>query len=65
MTAPDDPVKRKILDVLQREGRLTNQELADRVGLSPSPCWRRVKELEEEGVIRRYAALAEDGDGAP
>ena len=57
MNALDDPVKRKILHVLQREGRLTNQELADRVGLSPSPCWRRVKELQEEGVIRRYAAL--------
>ncbi|HET6469422.1 MAG TPA: Lrp/AsnC family transcriptional regulator [Geminicoccaceae bacterium] len=53
----DDPVKRRILAVLQREGRLTNQELAERVGISASPCWRRVKELEESGVIRRYAAL--------
>jgi Lrp/AsnC family leucine-responsive transcriptional regulator len=53
----DDPMKRRILAVLQREGRLTNQELAERVGLSASPCWRRVKELEEAGVIRRYTAL--------
>jgi Lrp/AsnC family leucine-responsive transcriptional regulator len=57
MPALDDPVKRRILATLQREGRLTNQELADRVGLSPSPCWRRVRDLEEEGVIRRYAAI--------
>jgi DNA-binding Lrp family transcriptional regulator len=57
MAVLDDPVKRRILEALQRHGRLTNQELADRVGLSPSPCWRRVKELEEEGVIRRYAAI--------
>jgi DNA-binding Lrp family transcriptional regulator len=53
----DDPVKRRILAELQADGRLTNQELAERVGVSPSPCWRRVKELEEQGVIRRYAAL--------
>jgi Lrp/AsnC family leucine-responsive transcriptional regulator len=57
MTAREDPLRRRILATLQREGRLTNQELADRVGLSPSPCWRRVRELEEEGVIRRYAAI--------
>ena len=57
MTAIDDPVKHKILQLLQLQGRLTNQELADRVGLSPSPCWRRVKELEAAGVIRRYAAI--------
>jgi Lrp/AsnC family transcriptional regulator, leucine-responsive regulatory protein len=59
VAALDDPFKRRILDTLQREGRLTNQELAERVGLSTSPCWRRVKELEEEGVIRRYAAILE------
>jgi DNA-binding Lrp family transcriptional regulator len=55
----DDLFKRRILDALQREGRLTNQELAERVGISPSPCWRRVRELEEEGVIRRYVAILE------
>jgi DNA-binding Lrp family transcriptional regulator len=57
MMPVDEPVKRRILHELQREGRLTNQELAERVGISASPCWRRVKELESEGVIRRYAAI--------
>src|SRR5690606_1905783 len=47
----------RILAELQRDGRLTNQELADRVSLSPSPCLRRVRRLEESGVIRQYAAL--------
>ncbi len=50
-------VRHRILRELQRHGRLTNQELAQRVNLSPSPCWRRVRELEREGVIRGYAAL--------
>jgi Lrp/AsnC family transcriptional regulator, leucine-responsive regulatory protein len=45
-----------ILSALQAEGRITNQELADRVGLSLSPCWRRLKRLEEEGVIEGYQA---------
>jgi DNA-binding Lrp family transcriptional regulator len=52
-----DEVDRRILGELQRDGRLTNQELATRVGVSPSPCWRRVRVLEEAGVIRGYAAL--------
>jgi Lrp/AsnC family leucine-responsive transcriptional regulator len=47
----------RILSVLQAEGRLTNQELADKVGMSTSPCWRRVKRLEESGVIKRYQAV--------
>jgi Lrp/AsnC family leucine-responsive transcriptional regulator len=47
----------RILDVLQSEGRLTNQEVAERVALSPSPCLRRIKRLEERGVIQRYVAL--------
>lgn len=47
----------RILRALQAEGRLTNQELADRVGMSTSPCWRRVKRLEETGVIRGYQAV--------
>ena len=46
----------KILQTLQLEGRLTNVELADRIGLSPSPCLRRVKRLEAEGVIEGYGA---------
>jgi len=45
-----------ILQTLQSEGRLTNVELADRIGLSPSPCLRRVKRLEAEGVIEGYGA---------
>src|SRR5690606_4100873 len=42
----------KILDLLQTDGGLTNQEIADRIGLSPSPCSRRIKQLEDAGVIR-------------
>jgi DNA-binding Lrp family transcriptional regulator len=47
----------KILQVLQEEGRITTLQLAERVGLSPTPCARRVKQLEDEGYIARYAAL--------
>ncbi|MDB5727770.1 MAG: Lrp/AsnC family transcriptional regulator, partial [Noviherbaspirillum sp.] len=43
--------------ILQKDGRLTNQEVAERVSLSPSPCLRRIKALEEAGVIRQYVAL--------
>jgi Lrp/AsnC family leucine-responsive transcriptional regulator len=48
---------RHILEILQAEGRISNQELADRVGLSPSPCLRRVRALEESGLITGYRAL--------
>lgn len=48
---------RLILAELQIDSRLTMQELADRVGMSSSACWRHVKALEEEGVISRYAAI--------
>lgn len=48
---------RHILAELQRDSRLTMQELADRVGMSSSAVWRRVKSLEEDGVIDRYAVL--------
>jgi DNA-binding Lrp family transcriptional regulator len=48
---------RRILAELQRDSRLTNQELADRVGMSTSATWRRVKSLEEDGVIERYSAI--------
>ncbi|GAB1577616.1 Lrp/AsnC family transcriptional regulator [Bordetella petrii] len=44
---------------MQRDGRLSNQELADRVSLSPSPCLRRVRRLEERGFIKRYVALVD------
>jgi DNA-binding Lrp family transcriptional regulator len=47
----------RILRALQGDGRLTNQELAARVGMSTSPCWRRVRRLEETGVIRGYQAV--------
>ena len=54
-----DRTDRKILDILQAEGRLSNLELAERVALSPSPCLRRVKRLEDAGVIRQYVALVD------
>ena len=56
MTELDD-IDRRIIATLQSEGRLPIVDLAARVGLSPTPCQRRVKRLEEEGVIERYAAL--------
>ena len=46
----------KILNALQAEGRLTNVELAEKIGLSPSPCLRRLKRLEADGVIEGYSA---------
>jgi Lrp/AsnC family transcriptional regulator, leucine-responsive regulatory protein len=51
-----DRIDLKILALLQSEGRLSNVELAERVALSPTPCLRRVKRLEEEGVIAFYRA---------
>lgn len=50
---------RRILAALQTDGRITNQALADQVGLSPSPCLRRVRALEEAGLITGYAALVD------
>ena len=52
-----DDIDKRIVSTLQAEGRLPMVDLAERVGLSPTPCQRRVKRLEEEGVIERYAAL--------
>lgn len=52
-----DQRDRKILVELQDDSRITMQSLAERVGLSTSACWRRVRALEEEGVIERYAAI--------
>ena len=51
--------EQKILTELQRNGRLTNQELAEKIGLSPAACWRRVKALQDNGVIRKYAAIVD------
>jgi DNA-binding Lrp family transcriptional regulator len=52
-----DRIDRRILQELQENGRLPNTELADRIGLSPSACLRRVQELERSGVIRGYRAI--------
>ena len=52
-----DATDRRILRALARQGRLTNAELAEEVGLSPSPCWTRVRRLEQTGVISGYHAL--------
>lgn len=52
-----DAIDRRILAALQRDGRLQNIELAKAVGLSPSPCLRRVRLLEEAGVIEHYVAV--------
>ena len=52
-----DALDLKILAALQRDGRLTNAELADEIGLSASPCLRRVRRLEEDGFIRTYRAV--------
>jgi Lrp/AsnC family leucine-responsive transcriptional regulator len=54
-----DGYDKRILAALQRDGRLTNVQLAEEIGLSPSPCLRRVRQLEETGVIRGYQASLE------
>src|SRR5260370_34885920 len=54
-----DAIDRKILSLLQSDGRTTMQELADKVGLSVSPCHRRVKLLDQRGVITRYIATVD------
>jgi len=52
-----DRLDRRILEVLQRNGRISNLDLAEKIGLSPSPCSRRVKQLEDEGIIERHVTL--------
>jgi Lrp/AsnC family transcriptional regulator, leucine-responsive regulatory protein len=52
-----DDIDKRIVATLQAEGRLPVVDLAERVGLSPTPCQRRIRRLEEDGVIERYAAL--------
>ena len=56
-----DNIDRRILTALQNNARISNVELARMVGLSPSPCLRRVKTLEDCGVIRRYVSLLDQG----
>lgn len=50
------PADLRILKQLQGSGRMTNQELAEKVGMAASPCWRRMKQLEDSGVITGYQA---------
>lgn len=54
-----DEIDRKILTLLQQDSRLTLQEIADKVGLSPSPCHRRIRLLEERGIIAGYTATVD------
>lgn len=56
-----DEIDRRILRVLQENARVSNVELAEIVGVSPSPCWRRVRDLEQAGVISRYVTLLDPG----
>lgn len=54
-----DPTERRILRELQSNGRMSNVDLAGRIGLSESPCFRRVKQLEQSGLIKGYAAIVD------
>ena len=57
MPEPLDKIDSRILEIIQEEARISNTDLAARVGLSPSPCWRRVRALESNGIIERYVTL--------
>ncbi|MDF5832169.1 Lrp/AsnC family transcriptional regulator [Pseudomonas syringae] len=58
MTQPTlSPIDVRILTALQQDGRITNQALADQIGMSASPCWRRVRQLEEHRYIQGYRAV--------
>ena len=52
-----DRYDRQMLQILQEDGRISNQDLADRIGLSPSPCLRRLRALEDAGIVTGYRAL--------
>ena len=52
-----DRYDRQMLEILQEDGRISNQDLADRIGLSPSPCLRRLRALEDAGIVTGYQAL--------
>ncbi len=61
-----DDIDRKILALLQQDGRMSLADLADKVGLSPSPCLRRVRIMEKAGIISRYVAvLSQQSVGLP
>jgi Lrp/AsnC family transcriptional regulator len=57
MTQPLDDAERRILRVLQEDASLPTAAVAERVGLSPSPCWRRIDRMERDGIIRKRVAL--------
>lgn len=54
-----DTIDRNIVSALQKDGRITNNDLASAVNLSPSPCLRRVKKLEREGIVQKYTAVVD------
>ena len=54
-----DETDRRILTALQENARISNVDLAERVGISPSPCWRRVRDLEQKQIISRYVTLVD------
>lgn len=54
-----DDVDMKLLDLLQHDSSLSSAELAEKVGISQSPCWRRIRRMEEAGVIRRRVAIVD------
>ncbi len=56
-TIPLDNTDRRLLEALQEDARISNADLAKKVGLSPSPCWRRIRGLEQSKVVRRYVTL--------
>jgi len=58
-TAGSDAIDRKILTVLQEDASLSVAEIGDRVGLSSTPCWKRIQRLEADGVILRRVALVD------
>ncbi len=60
-----DPIDLRILDAIQRDGRITKLALAERVGLSPTPCWMRLRRLEKAGIISGYHARVEPRLVAP
>ena len=51
-----DPIDLRILDAIQRDGRITKLALAEKVGLSPTPCWMRLRKLEKAGIVSGYHA---------
>ena len=57
MSEPLDAVGARILELIQNDAALSVAEIADRVGLSASPCWRRIKKLEEDGIIQRRVTI--------